>query len=115
MNSGYLLVYVMSGTSIDTVFLEGHADHFPLRHCSFTVFSVSSPLFQHPRFLVMHNDGCIVTRPDTRHKMLLVCVLFTFENNTGQTDGPTDRPTDLRTYGLTDGRTRPHIEMRRRI
>ena len=105
MNSGYLLVYVMSGTSIDTVFLEGHADHFPLRHCSFTVFSVSSPLFQHPRFLVMHNDGCIVTRPDTRHKMLLVCVLFTFENNTGQTDGPTDRPTDLRTYGLTDGHT----------
>ena len=33
------------------------------------------------------------TRPDTRHKMRLVCVLFTFENNTG------------RTYGRTDGRT----------
>ena len=43
------------------------------------------------------------TRPDTRHKMRLVCLLFTFENNTGPTDGP------------TDGRTRPHIEMRRRI
>ena len=35
------------------------------------------------------------TRPDTRHKMRLVCVLFTFENNT---DGPTDRRTD----GWTD-------------
>ena len=43
------------------------------------------------------------TRPDTRHKMLLVlvCVLFTFESNMGPTDGPTD----LRTYGPTDGRT----------
>ena len=44
-----------------------------------------------------------LTRPDTRQKMRLVCVLFTFENNTG------------RTYGPTDGRTRPLIEMRRRI
>ena len=26
--------------------------------------------------------------------MRLVCVLFTFENNTGQTDGRTDGPTD---------------------
>ena len=26
------------------------------------------------------------TRPDTRHKMHLVCVLFTFENNTGHTE-----------------------------
>ena len=55
------------------------------------------------------------TRPDTRHKMRLVCVLFTFENNTGHTDGPTDLRTDLRTYGRTDGRTQPLIEMRRRI
>ena len=47
------------------------------------------------------------TRPDTRHKMRLVCVLFTLENNTGQMVGPTDR--------RTDGRTRPLIEMRRRI
>ena len=47
------------------------------------------------------------TRPDTRHKMRLVCVLFTFENNRGRTDGRTDR--------RTDGRTQPHIEMRRRI
>ena len=39
------------------------------------------------------------TRPDTRHKMRLVCVLFHFENNTGHTDGPTD----LRTDGRTDG------------
>ena len=30
------------------------------------------------------------TRPDTRHKMHLVCVLFTFENNTGPSYGPTD-------------------------
>ena len=36
------------------------------------------------------------TRPDTRHKMRLVCVLFTFENNAG------------RTYGRTDGRTDGH-------
>ena len=38
-----------------------------------------------------------LTKPDTRHKMHLVCVLFTFENNTGRTYG--------RTYGPTDGRT----------
>ena len=46
------------------------------------------------------------TRPDTRHKMRLVCLLFTFENNTGptdeptdgRTDGPTDRPTDTTLY-----------------
>ena len=30
------------------------------------------------------------TRPDTRHKMRLVCVLFTFENNTGPSYGRTD-------------------------
>ena len=42
------------------------------------------------------------TRPDTRHKMRLVCVLFTFEKKHG-TDGP------------TYGRTRSHIEMRRHI
>ena len=53
----------------------------------------------------------IETRPDTRHKMRLVCVLFTFENNTGHTDLRTDGPTD----GPTDGRTPPIIEMRRRI
>ena len=47
-----------------------------------------------------------LTRPDTRHKMRQVCVLFTFENNTGptdrRTDGPTDGPTDRRTDGRTD-------------
>ena len=42
-----------------------------------------------------------LTRPDTRHKMRLACVLFTFENNAGQTDLRTDRRTD----GPTDGRT----------
>ena len=40
----------------------------------------------------------IRTRPDTRHKMRLVCVLFTFENNTGPTYGPTDRRTDTTSY-----------------
>ena len=30
------------------------------------------------------------TRPDTRYKMLLVCVLSVYENNAGPTDGPTD-------------------------
>ena len=30
------------------------------------------------------------TRLDTRHKMRLVCVHFTFENNTGRTDGRMD-------------------------
>ena len=42
------------------------------------------------------------TRPDTRHKMHLVCVLFPFENNTGHTDGRTDGPTDGRTDRRTD-------------
>ena len=56
-------------------------------------------------------EGKKKTRPDTRHKMRLVRVRFTFENNTGRTYGRTDG----RTNGRTDGRTRPHIEMRRRI
>ena len=43
-----------------------------------------------------------VTKPDTRHNMRLICVLFTLENNTGHTDGRTDGPTDLRTYGRSD-------------
>ena len=38
------------------------------------------------------------TRPDTRHKMRLVCVLFTFEKKTrdGRADGRTDRRTSYR-------------------
>ena len=40
----------------------------------------------------------IRTRPDTRHKMRLVCVLFTFENNTGRTYGPTGGRTDTTSY-----------------
>merc|ERR1719414_576531 len=40
----------------------------------------------------------IETRPDTRHKMRLVCVVFTFENNTGHTDGRTDGRTDTTSY-----------------
>ena len=46
---------------------------------------------------------CKETRPDTRHKMRLVCVLFTFENNSGHTDQRTERPTDEATDGPTDG------------
>ena len=42
------------------------------------------------------------TRPDTRYKMRLVCVLITFENNTGRTDGRTYGTTDRRTDGRTD-------------
>ena len=38
------------------------------------------------------------TRPDTRHKMRLVCVRFTFENNTGYTDLRTDGRTDTTSY-----------------
>ena len=39
-----------------------------------------------------------LTRPDTGHKMRQVRVLFTFEYNTGRTDGRTYE----RTYGQTD-------------
>ena len=39
------------------------------------------------------------TRPDVRHKMRLVGVLFTFENNTGHTDRRTDGRMDRRTDG----------------
>ena len=45
------------------------------------------------------NGGKKVTRPDTWHKMRLVCVLFTFENNTGHMDQRTDRGTNGRTDG----------------
>ena len=46
-------------------------------------------------------------RSDTRHKMrlVIVCVLFTFENNTGYTDRRMDGRIDRRTDGSTDGRT----------
>ena len=40
------------------------------------------------------NNDTKITRPDTGHKMRLVCVLFTFENNAGPTDLRTDRRTD---------------------
>ena len=43
------------------------------------------------------------TRPDTRHKMRLVCLFITFENNMGRTDGGTYGGTYGRTYGRTDG------------
>ena len=39
-----------------------------------------------------------ITRPDTRHKMRLVSVLFTFENNTGPSYGRTDGRTDTTSY-----------------
>ena len=48
------------------------------------------------------------TRPDIRHKMRLVCV---FSPSKITRDGPTDGRTNER----TDRRTRPLIEMRRRI
>ena len=41
-------------------------------------------------------EKCL-TRPDTRRQMRLGRVLFTFENNAGQTDRRTDRPMDQRT------------------
>ena len=48
------------------------------------------------------------TRPNTRHKMRLIGVFY-----------PSKITRDIRTYGTTDrrtdGRTRPNIEMRRRI
>ena len=52
--------------------------------------------------MLTDQQNYIITRPDTRHKMRLVCVLFTFENNTGHTDRRTDGPTDRRTDGPTD-------------
>ena len=42
------------------------------------------------------------TRPDIRHKMRLVCVLFTFENNTGPSDGPTDLRTNGHALSILD-------------
>ena len=39
-----------------------------------------------------------MTRQDTRNKIRLVFVLFTFENYTGQTDEPTDGRTDTTSY-----------------
>jgi len=52
---------------------------------------------------VMVREICdrIKTWSDKRHKMRLVCVLFTFENNMGWTDERMGR----RTYGQTDGHT----------
>ena len=47
---------------------------------------------------LVQKDGIQQTRPDTRHKMRLVCVLFTFENNTGPTDLRTDLRTDTTSY-----------------
>ena len=43
-----------------------------------------------PVFYIHTRQNYEKTRPDTRHKMRLVCVLFTFEINTGRTCGPTD-------------------------
>ena len=48
--------------------------------------SVSSDEGKFPRYYGPEQK----TRPDTRHKMRLVCVLFTFENNMGQSDERTD-------------------------
>jgi len=59
--------------------------------------------------------GIPKTRPDTRRKMRLVCVLFTFENNTGQTDGPTDGPTDGRTDTTSYRDATAHLKIRTSI
>ena len=58
-----------------------------------------------------------ITSPDTRHKMRLVSLLFSFENNAGPMDLQTEGPTDRRTGGRTDGRTdtTSYTEMRRHI
>ena len=55
----------------------------PFAKCCWTRWSES---WSH----VQNRRGIKLTRPDTRNKMRLVCVLFTFESNTGHTDGPTD-------------------------
>ena len=54
------------------------------------------------------------TRPDTRHKIRLVCVLSTFENNTGRTYGPTDGRTDRRTDTTSYRDATAHLKMRLR-
>ena len=51
------------------------------REVGFKIIEIRKNLFNH----IMKE-----TRPDTRHKMRLVCVLLIFENNTGRTYGPTD-------------------------
>ena len=71
-------------------------------HYTFRGTCYFTDVFSHSSIRERETDGGMTetqrkTRPDTRHKMRLVCVLFTFEYNTGHTDGPTD--------GRTDGRT----------
>ena len=56
----------------------------------------STGLFQRSSMTRWVGAASQLTRPDTLHKMRLVCVLFTFENNTGHTD----LWTDLRTAHL---------------
>ena len=38
----------------------------------------------------IHSVTDLLNKHGRIHKMRLVCVLFTFENNAGPTDGPTD-------------------------
>ena len=71
-----------------------------------TVEKLSNTIILHP-FCLKKLTSCLSlfwrliqqkkTRPDTRHKMPLVGVLFTVENKSGRTDRQTD--------GRTDGRT----------
>ena len=49
------------------------------------------------------------TRPDTRNKMRLVCVLFTFENNTGHTDLRTDGQMDMTSYRDVTAHLKTHV------
>ena len=60
-----------------------------------TVSKYSTEYFGHYYILKPESKK---TRPDTRHKMRLVCVLFTLENNTGRTYGHTDLRTDTTSY-----------------
>ena len=73
--------------------------------CIGCILYMDAPSYEKNRKIVTHLMRISLTRPDTRHKIRLVCVLFTFENNWGRTDRPTDRPTDGRTDGRTDRRT----------
>ena len=82
------------------VLLEGAICSFPV-YMFISSIEFKIPLSEnmklHERIFSFREPEFDLTRPDTRHKMRLVCVLcelFTFENNTGHTDGPTDGPTD---------------------
>ena len=71
---------------------------YPESHMPLEYFSLGEVI------LLVKTGRLLSNKPDTRHKMRLVCVLFTFEMTR---DGSTHRQTDRR--------TRPLMEMQRRI